>query len=293
MMEKRTNVIPSKTSDNDISISIEGLIMSSGLEGNDENRNKNKEKPLPDELASFSSILFLLLIPLGTSSYIDAMYRYVSNNVATNVDIDFTETIVVELLNKNIKFNKTTAQDLDSYFIADANENSEVTISTNENSEVTISTIINENVNSNSNINSDINKPSSNENTADKIHTDNIEKENAIQSSTNKKLSSGSSTISEQSSENMSLTNWSDFNANENTLKTSAEIFDNIRPPQSYINTAILVKHGQSRAELKALKNYILKIETQISALKKSFKVWLTTLANKTETVSINSQQKV
>ena len=216
-MEKRTNVIPSKTSDNDISISIEGLIMSSGLEGNDKNRNKNKEKPLPDELASFSPILFLLLIPFGTSSYIDAMYRYVSNNVATNVDIDFTETIVVELLNKNIKFNKTTAQDLDSYFVGDANENSEVTISTNENSEVTISTnensevtistIINENVNSNSNINSDINKPSSNENTADKIHTDNIEKENAIQSFTNKKLSSGSSTISEQSSANMSLTN--------------------------------------------------------------------------------------
>ena len=113
MMEKRTNVIPSKTSDNDISISIEGLIMSSGLEANDKNRNKNKEKPLPDELASFSPILFLLLIPLGTSSYIDAMYRYVSNNVATNIDIDFTETIVVELLNKNIKFNKTTAQDLD------------------------------------------------------------------------------------------------------------------------------------------------------------------------------------
>ena len=271
-MEKRTNVIPSKTSDNDISISIEGLIMSSGLEGNDKNRNKNKEKPLPDELASFSPILFLLLIPLGTSSYIDAMYRYVSNNVATNIDIDFTETIVVELLNKNIKFNKTTAQDLDSYFIADANENSEVTISTNENSEVTISTIINENVNSNSNINSDINKPSSNENTADKIHTDNIEKENAIQSSTNKKLSSGSSTISERSSENMSLTNWSDFNANENTLKTSAEIFDNFRPPPSYINIAILVNHGQSRPELKALKNYILKIETQISALKSHLK---------------------
>ena len=56
-----------------------------------------------------------------------------------------------------------------------------------------------ENVDSNSNIISDINKSSSNENTPDKIHTDNIEKENTIQNSAsaNEKLSSSSSITSE------------------------------------------------------------------------------------------------
>ena len=53
---------------------------------------------------------------------IDAIYRHVSKNVATNVHRDFTETIVVDLVNKNIIFNKPTAQDLDSYFIVNAKE---------------------------------------------------------------------------------------------------------------------------------------------------------------------------
>ena len=51
-------------------------------------------------------------------------------------------------------------------------------------------------------------------------------------------------------------------------MKKSVEILDNIRPPLSCnINTPILVKHGQSNIELQALKNYILKIEAQMSAL--------------------------
>ena len=53
-------------------------------------------------------------------------------------------------------------------------------INANRNSEVTNSAIANENINSNSNISSDINKSSSNETTPDKIHTDNIKKENTI-----------------------------------------------------------------------------------------------------------------
>ena len=50
--------------------------------------------------------------------------------MATYVDRDFTETIVVDLANKNIIFNKLTRQGLDSYFIVNAKENSEVTNST-------------------------------------------------------------------------------------------------------------------------------------------------------------------
>ena len=57
MAENITDVIPSNTSDNDISIAMEGLIISSDLEVNDKTRNKNKEKPLPDELASIIQMI--------------------------------------------------------------------------------------------------------------------------------------------------------------------------------------------------------------------------------------------
>ena len=75
--------------------------------------------------------------------------------MASNVDRIFIETIVVELVSKNIIFNKPTAHGLDSYFIINAKWNSEVTDTSSTN----------KNVDSNSNISSDINKLSSNENT--------------------------------------------------------------------------------------------------------------------------------
>ena len=54
--KKQTKVIPSETSDNDISIAMEGLIISSDLKDNDKTHNKSKEKPLTDEFASFTPI---------------------------------------------------------------------------------------------------------------------------------------------------------------------------------------------------------------------------------------------
>ena len=168
-------------------------------------------------------------------------------------DRNFIETIVGKVVNKNIIFNKPTAQGLDSYFIVNAKENSEVANST----------IANENVISNSNISSDINKSSSNENTLDKIHADNIEKENTIQNSAfgNEKLSSSSSITSENAptiSRNDLLINCTDFNVNGNT-KNSTEILDDTGRPLSHeINLPILLK--PSNTELQALKNYIHKI---------------------------------
>ena len=112
MAEKITNVVPSETSDNDIS---------NAMEGNDKTRNKNEEKPLPDELASFTSIIVSAIDDIRNIKSkcpdIDAIYRYVSKNMAANVDRDFIETIVVHLVNKNIIFNKPTAEGSDSYFI--------------------------------------------------------------------------------------------------------------------------------------------------------------------------------
>ena len=57
MAEEITDVVPSEISDNDISIAMEGLIISFDLENNDKTHNKNKEKPLLDELASFKLII--------------------------------------------------------------------------------------------------------------------------------------------------------------------------------------------------------------------------------------------
>ena len=86
---------------------------------------------MPDELASFRPIIVSAIDNIrnikGKRPDIDAIYRYVSKYVATNVDRDFIETIVVELINKDMIFNKPTAQGLDSYFIVNAKENPEVT----------------------------------------------------------------------------------------------------------------------------------------------------------------------
>ena len=54
--KNQTKVIPSETSDNDISIAMEGLIISSDLKDNDKTHNKSKEKPLTDKFASFTPI---------------------------------------------------------------------------------------------------------------------------------------------------------------------------------------------------------------------------------------------
>ena len=70
--------------------------------------------------------------------------------MVTNADRDFVETIKVELVNKNIIFNKPTAQRLDSYFIINAKENSQATNSA----------IANENINLHYNVSSNINKSS-------------------------------------------------------------------------------------------------------------------------------------
>ena len=54
MVGKITDALLSETSDNDRSIALEGLIISSDQEGNDKTHNKNNEKTLPDGLASFT-----------------------------------------------------------------------------------------------------------------------------------------------------------------------------------------------------------------------------------------------
>ena len=79
------------------------------------------------------------------------------------------------------------------------------------------------------------------------------------------------------------------FGINKTSSNENTEIIDNISPvPSHNIITPLLVKHGQSNTELQTLKNYILKIEAQMYALKSHVKCELSTLANKTETMSLN-----
>ena len=128
MAENITDAIASNASDNDIGIAMERLNISSDLESNNKTRNKNKEKPLLDELALFTPVIISAIDNIRNIKYkrpdIDAIYRYFSKTVAFNVDRDFIETAVVELVNKNIIFNKPTVQGLDSYFIDNGKKNS-------------------------------------------------------------------------------------------------------------------------------------------------------------------------
>ena len=242
---------------------------------------------MPDELASLTLIIVSAIDNIRNIKCkhpdINEIYRYVSRTVATNVGTVFIETTVAELVNKNLISNKPTAEGLDSYFI--------FIINAKENSEVMNSATANKNLNSNSNITSDINKSSSK--TPNETHDVTIEKENAIQNSasTNEKLSSNSSIIYNKNptnSENTPLKNWADFSLNGKEIWNSAEILEKIVPSfLGNVNTPILVKYGQLNTELQALKNCILKIEAQMSALKSHVKCELSSLANKIETMSL------
>ena len=48
---------------------------------------------------------------------IEAICRDISESVAANVDVDFIASVLNDLENQNVIFNKPTTQGLDSYFI--------------------------------------------------------------------------------------------------------------------------------------------------------------------------------
>ena len=78
------------------------------------------------------------------------------------------------------------------------------------------------------------------------------------------------------------------FGINKTSSNENTEIIDNISPVSSHnIITPLLVKHGQSNTELQTLKNYILKIEAQMYALKSHVKCELSTLWK-----TVNAQQE-
>ena len=104
MVENITDVISTNKLDNETSIAIEELIISTDLEGNDKARNKNKEKPLPDEPASFTPFIISAIDKFKNVKCkrpdIDAIYWYVSKTVATNVYKDLLKIIHVDNIEK-------------------------------------------------------------------------------------------------------------------------------------------------------------------------------------------------
>ena len=58
-----------------------------------------------------------------TISKIDAIYCHISKADATNPDRDFIASVLNDLENPNVVFNKPTTQGLDSYFIATHTDN--------------------------------------------------------------------------------------------------------------------------------------------------------------------------
>ena len=73
------------------------MIVDSELNGKDKT-NKNVEKPWPDGLPSFTPITASVIDKIRNIKCkrpdTDAIYWYVSENVVTDVDKDFIETIV-------------------------------------------------------------------------------------------------------------------------------------------------------------------------------------------------------
>ena len=114
MAEKITDVVPSEISDNDKSIVMKSIIVSSDYEGNDKTRNR---KAFARRTCFIYTNCFFIVSATDNIRNIkckrpdtDAIYRYVPKTVASSVGRYFIETIVVELFNKNMIFNKPTAQ---------------------------------------------------------------------------------------------------------------------------------------------------------------------------------------
>ena len=104
MVGKITDVSLSKTSDNDRSIAIEGLIISSDQEGNDKTHNKNNERLY---VPSFTPIIVSAIDNIRNIKCkhrdINEIHWYVSRTVVTtNESRDFIETIVEKLVNKKL-----------------------------------------------------------------------------------------------------------------------------------------------------------------------------------------------
>ena len=107
--------------DNDISIVLEKLSILSDKSSSNDVPNKESEKLSNETIDIFKSLIISAIETIRDKSKrpdIDAIYRHISKSEATNVDRDFIASVLNDLENQNVIYNKPTTQGLHSYFIA-------------------------------------------------------------------------------------------------------------------------------------------------------------------------------
>ena len=105
--------------DNDISIALEKLSILSDKSSSNDVPNKDFENLSKNTIGIFKPIITSAIETIrGRSkrSDIDTIYRHISKSEATNVDRGFIASVLNDLENQNVIFNKPTTQGLDSYF---------------------------------------------------------------------------------------------------------------------------------------------------------------------------------
>ena len=105
----------------DISIALEKLSVLSDKSSSNDVPNKNSENLSNDTTDIFKPIVTSAIETIrgkGKRPDIDAIYRYISNSEATNVDRDFIASVLNNLENQNVIFNKPTTQGYHSYSVA-------------------------------------------------------------------------------------------------------------------------------------------------------------------------------
>ena len=106
--------------DNEISIALEKLSIWSDKSTSNDAPNKDFENLSNNTIDIFKPTIISAIETIrGKSNRQDivAIYRHISKSEALNVDRDFIASVLNDLENQNVIFNKPTTQGLDSYFI--------------------------------------------------------------------------------------------------------------------------------------------------------------------------------
>ena len=112
--------------DNDISIALEKLSILSDKSSSNDVTNKDFENLSNTNIDIFKPIITSAIETIRGKSkrpVIDAIYRHISKSEATNVDRDFIATVLNDLENQDVIFNKPATQGLDSYFTVTHTDN--------------------------------------------------------------------------------------------------------------------------------------------------------------------------
>ena len=106
--------------DNDISIALEKLSILSDKSSSNDVLNKESENLSNDTIDIFKPLIISAIETIRGKSKrpeCDAIYCHISKSEATNVDRDFIASVLNDLENQNVIYNKPTTQGHDSYFI--------------------------------------------------------------------------------------------------------------------------------------------------------------------------------